>query len=63
MLARKCDFCGGFYEHYEGCNHKENANAITLITRELTDDWVEHDTYDLCPNCMCKILAMMRKER
>lgn len=64
MLARKCDFCGGFYESYEGDgDNAEQANAIVFVDRDNKNKHWTREIYDLCPKCMERILTMMRKEK
>ena len=53
-LAKKCDRCGKFYDHYPRGN-KTQSNAIRKIqkdaaggTAEACANWV----IDLCPECM-----------
>ena len=53
-LAKKCDRCGKFYDHYPKGN-KTQSNAIRKIqkdaaggTEEVCTNWV----IDLCPDCM-----------
>lgn len=63
MLARKCDFCGKLYEHYEGCNHnEERANAIVFIDRALYEFHTEYRICDLCPECVNRLLKMMKND-
>lgn len=63
MLARKCDFCGKLYEHYEGCNHnEERANAIVFIDRALYEFYTEYRICDLCPECVNRLLKMMEND-
>lgn len=53
-LAKKCDRCGKFYEHYPKCN-KSQANAIRKIQKDDTGGTVNAFTiwvFDLCPECM-----------
>lgn len=62
MLARKCDFCGGFYDHYTGykCDSK-NANSIMFVDRGLDNNHSESKIYDLCPSCISKILVLKKR--
>lgn len=61
MLARKCDFCGGFYDHYSGVKLK--GNAVMFLDKDLDDGYIERNIYDLCPECMCQVVTMIREER
>lgn len=61
MLARKCDFCGGFYEHYSGVKCK--GNAIMFVDIDTLDGYIDREKYDLCPDCMCQVVTMIREER
>lgn len=64
MRAYKCDCCGSLYEAYQTTelgqrpkNHIPfSANSVTLYN----SDNISVGTYDLCPNCMRKILTMLR---
>lgn len=46
-IAKKCDFCGAFYEHYSGRNgmslERLNWNGSVNSTEK---------TFDLCKDCM-----------
>lgn len=61
MLAKKCDLCGNFYDHYDGWReNEEEANAIIFNDRGLDGRSTGRKLYDLCPECMNKILETMR---
>lgn len=63
MLAKKCDFCGNFYDHYDGSrDNEEEANAIIFSDRSLDGHSLKRKLYDLCPDCMDKLLRMIRNE-
>lgn len=54
MIAKKCDRCGKFYEHYPVGN-KFQYNAIRRIQRTAAGETVtciRNLTTDLCPECM-----------
>ena len=54
-LAKKCDRCGMFYEHYTVVNRMEVYNAVGKIRRLLNGTIDSCDTaIDLCPDCMAK---------
>lgn len=64
MKAYKCDRCGSLYEEYRTIeldqrpkNHT-TFSATTLILLNLESRSV--GSYDLCPNCMRKVLTMLR---
>lgn len=63
MLAKKCDKCGSFYEHYDGSRvfkEGEKSNAIMLIDRDLEHKYWGRETYDFCPECMAKIQEFIK---
>ena len=59
-LARKCDICGGFYEHYgkskSGILFNE-PNTIEFIYAGNSD--IRLDRYDCCPECMAEITRVI----
>lgn len=64
MRAYKCDCCWSLYESYDEIvlderpkNHV-TSSATSLILRN--SDSLCVGFYDLCPNCMRKILTMLR---
>lgn len=61
MNAKKCDACGKLYEHY-GKNFKEHnsIDSYHISARGLEG---EHVDYDLCPECMKKVLAILKGGR
>lgn len=67
MRAYKCDCCGSLYESYDEIvlderpkNHV-TSSATTLILHN--SDSLCVGSYDLCPNCMRKVLAMLRENK
>ena len=64
MLAYKCDCCGSLYERYDVIvldeRHKNHvtSSATNLILYRSNSRPVE--SYDLCPNCMRKVLTVLR---
>lgn len=64
MRAYKCDCCGSLYEPYQTIvldeRPKEHVtfSATTLILHNSDSRCV--GSYDLCPNCMRKVLTMLR---
>lgn len=67
MRAYKCDCCGSLYEAYQIIElDKRPKNHITFSANSLSlqnSDMLSFKTYDLCPNCMRKILAMLMENR
>lgn len=60
MLARKCDACKTYYDHYDGRGqNEENANGFIFIDRDLRDYWDPYKRYDLCPTCMGVVINMI----
>lgn len=60
MLARKCDACEKYYDHYDGCGHYEaSANGFIFIDRDLGDYWDPRERYDLCPTCMSVVINIL----
>lgn len=57
-LAKKCDICGKFYEHYETLVDGYPKNAIVLIVtdQECCYGFEDDDAIDCCPDCMKTIL-------
>lgn len=55
--ALKCDRCGRLYEHYQGVEIVEGGNKYHAITLENRYD---HKWYDLCPECMGKLIEFIR---
>lgn len=64
MRAYKCDCCGSLYESYDEIVLDERpkkhvtSSATTLVLYMSNSLPVE--SYDLCPNCMRKVLTMLR---
>lgn len=64
MKAYKCDRCGSLYESYtkivldERPKEHVTFSATTLIL--LNSESRSVGSYDLCPNCMRKVLTMLR---
>ena len=52
-LAKKCDRCGKFYEHYPIGDPPRTGNAVGRMRRgrDLSDK-ITLDVMDLCPDCM-----------
>lgn len=51
-LAKKCDRCKKFYEHYPKGAKKE-CNAIKRVYKDETGSiTAQENSIDLCPDCM-----------
>ena len=60
MLAKKCDRCGKYYELYKD-NYGHNGVALTSHDRfECLNP--NYDKYDLCPECMEKVIEFLKGE-
>lgn len=64
-LIMKCDVCGKPYEPYN-TGHKsadEEPNSLRLVTYNIGDkSGVSGKRYDLCPDCMKKIIDILKLE-
>lgn len=64
MRAYKCDCCGSLYEAYKiielGQRPKNNITSSATSLNLYNSDSLCVGSYDLCPNCMRKILTMLR---
>lgn len=62
-LAKKCDRCGKFYEHYP-IGNPGAYNGIIKIKRAFdgTIDFYDTTT-DLCPDCMASFERFMKEGR
>lgn len=62
-LAKKCDRCGKFYEHYTAVNQTGAYNAVGKIRRLLNGAIGSCDTaIDLCPDCMAAFEKFIKDE-
>ena len=61
MDAKKCDVCGNFYEHYG----KKVDDFNTAYVQTNSERGIERNCkrYDLCPECMGKVLAVLKGGR
>lgn len=62
MAIKKCDICTKSYEDYDGTGENaENANQIIFSNRNIRDEYyyVRQNTYDLCPDCMEKVIRFL----
>lgn len=56
-LAKKCDICGKFYEHYETEVEDVNVNAIIFVKTNEECNWgTRRDAMDCCPDCLKSII-------
>ena len=63
-LAKKCDRCGKFYEHYPKGN-KSQSNAIRKVQKDDTGGTVNafaNWVIDLCPECMNSFEKWLKNE-
>lgn len=56
-LAKKCDVCGKFYDHYEAINDYDGAfrnyNTLTVYRKtKYEKSTTTKYNFDLCPECM-----------
>lgn len=59
MRARKCDVCGVLYECYDGAKNFPNdgkANGFMLIDKDIYNEYWSRQSFDLCPECMKKLV-------
>lgn len=60
-LARKCDRCGRFYEHYPVGNQNGVWNSVQLIRKSITGSLIsDKGTMDLCCYCMNDLQKFLR---
>lgn len=62
MLARKCDRCGSFYDHYNKTIDKRvpHVNRIMFSSSTETDCRIDTIKYvDLCPSCMKQLIKFI----
>ena len=50
-IARKCDRCGKFYDHYSKGN-KEKYNGVQRMYRDLGGSFRYGESLDFCPECI-----------
>ena len=67
MKAYKCDRCGSLYEEYRTIEIDQRPkNHVTFSATTLilyNSDSLCVGSYDLCPNCMRKVLTMLRENK
>ena len=63
MQAKKCDRCGKFYELYDGFEIAKGGNKYNTVRLEkLVCDSI-YRKFDLCPECMEKLVNFIKNER
>ena len=58
--AKKCDRCDKLYEDYDGIEvveHGDSYNWLRIFTPSI-----KYKTYDLCPDCMEKLISFLKFE-
>ena len=67
MRAYKCDCCGSLYESYNVIVLDERPKEhVTFPATTLTlckSNSIPIKSYDLCPNCMRKILTILEENK
>ena len=58
-LAKKCDRCGKFYEHYLKSKLVQNNAIRRLYKNEYGNISSQDNTIDLCENCMSEFENFM----
>lgn len=61
--ARKCDRCGNFYDPYTKRSDSGPVNSLQLL--ETSMDGIirqTRKTFDLCPECMNKIINFLENK-
>lgn len=59
--ALKCDRCGKLYEHYKGIRVESRGNDYCSMSLYTGDGWKRRD-YDLCPECMTKLVEFIKNK-
>ena len=59
--ARKCDRCGNLYEIYDGIRFERGGYSYNWM-RILTNHGSAMRDFDLCPECMTKLIEFLRNE-
>lgn len=65
MLARKCDRCGSFYDHYDKTIDKRIhcVNSIRFIFSKFDNSSFDSQKlFDLCPSCMKAVIKFIFME-
>ena len=64
MIAKKCDRCFKYYDHYEKLIDKRtggSTNAVIFISRDLINstNFERRRHLDLCPHCMKQLIVFI----
>ena len=59
--AKKCDRCEKLYEYYSGIELMDGGNCYNWL-RLFTTHGSSYKTYDLCPDCMLKLVGFLNNE-
>ena len=59
--AKKCDRCGKLYEHYNGKPFIDDGSEYNWVRIYTTHGSAWRD-FDLCPDCMTKLIAFLKME-
>lgn len=57
--ALKCDRCGKLYENYKGIRIGDRGAYYCCMSIITSDGWVRRG-YDLCPECMTKLVEFLK---
>ena len=60
MNAKKCDACGTLHEIYNTKRNSSEPNSLSLMNTDENNRYFSHSRIDLCPNCMGKIMEILR---
>ncbi len=63
MNAKKCDRCKKLYELYNGGPEYDFSNAIQTINIGEDEKNVIHREFELCPDCMSKLIQYLYNEK
>lgn len=58
--AKKCDRCGKLYESYAGVKITEGGASYNTVV--LSGGCLFNREYDLCIDCMSKLIEFMKEE-
>ena len=63
-LAKRCDRCGRFHEHYKGEALGCNTNAISLMNINHLNNYVEDSKlFNLCPQCLEELVIFITSNK
>lgn len=63
MKIRKCDRCKKPYTPYKMQNNNNGVNTVGLVNMDMSDRVCSGVYYDLCPNCMDKLVVWMKLDK